>query len=76
MRRTTHPIATLLAMAAISGGILHAKDKHSKVKPAQPQDQIEVESQIPNADGPIIRFVATRHYDRSYTMPNANQGSR
>ncbi len=61
-------------MAAIGGGILHAKDKHSKVKPAQPQDQIEVESQIPNADGPITRFVATRHYDRSYIYAEREPG--
>jgi hypothetical protein len=58
----------------MGGCLLNAKDKHPKAKPAPPQDQIVVESQIANADGPVTRFVATRHYDRSYIYAEREAG--
>jgi hypothetical protein len=74
MRRTTYQLSAFITLAAISGQILHAKDKQSKVKPPQAQDQIMVESHIAAANGPIIRFVATRHYNRSYVYAERAPG--
>jgi hypothetical protein len=72
MRRTTYQVPTLLTVALIGCCILSAKDKHQK--DATPHDQIVVESQIPNADGPVTRFVATRHYNRSYIYAEREAG--
>lgn len=74
MRRTNYQIAALLTASALAGGVLHAKDKQPKAKPAAPQDQIVVESQLPNAAGPVTRFVATRHFGRSYVYAEREAG--
>jgi hypothetical protein len=66
MRKHNSRLATILIVAAVSGGGLHAKDKQTEAQTAKPQDQIEIESHIAVAAGPITRFIATRHYDRTY----------
>jgi hypothetical protein len=55
MRKSNSRLATILLVAAVCGSAGSPK-----------QDQIEIESHVAVAVGPIIRFVATRHYDRTY----------
>ena len=74
MRRTTYQLAMLVTVAVIGGRVLNAKDKHAKAKPEAAQDQIVVDSQIPNSEGPVTRFIATRHYDRSYVYAERGSG--
>jgi hypothetical protein len=50
---------------------LSAKDKH---KPAPPQDQITVAAHLAIPGAPILRFTATRHYDRSYIYAERGPG--
>jgi hypothetical protein len=66
MRKANYQLTTILIAATIGGCALQAKDNHPKTDSVQPQDQIVVEAHVANADGAITRFVATRHYNRSY----------
>jgi hypothetical protein len=52
---------------------LAAKDK-PKQKDASSQDQIVVNGHISVSGGPIVRFVATQHYDRSYVYAERGAG--
>jgi hypothetical protein len=74
MRNSGCQLLTILAVAALSGNGLTAKDKHPKSAPAKPQDQIQVEAHITVSGGPVTRFVATRHYDRSYVYAERETG--
>ena len=65
MRKSNSRLATVFLVAAVCGCQLQAKDKHSKAGSLK-QDQIEIESHVAMAAGPITRFIATRHYDRTY----------
>lgn len=56
MRKANYRLATILMVAAVSGREGHAKAR----------DQIVIESRLTVAAGPITRFIATRHYGRSY----------
>jgi hypothetical protein len=67
-------LTTIVAVAAIGGGELAAKEKHKKPEPAQPQDQIAIEAHIALGDGPVMHFIATRHYDRSYVYAERAPG--
>ncbi len=58
MRKSNTRLATVLLVAAVCGWKLQAKDKH--------QDQIEIESHVAVGPGPVTRFIATRHYGRTY----------
>ena len=58
-------ITSLLILAALT---LYAKDKHSN------QDEITVDARLSITDGPITRFVATRHYDRLYVYAERATG--
>ena len=66
MRTANYQLTTILIAATMGASTVQAKDKHPKADSAQPQDQIVVEAHVANADGAITRFVATRHYNRSY----------
>ncbi len=65
MRKSNSRLATVLLVAAVCGCGLQAKDKPAKAGSPK-QDRIEIESHVAVAAGPITRFVATRHYDRTY----------
>jgi hypothetical protein len=66
MRNSNFCAITILIAASAGSLQLDAKDKRLKTESTQPQDQIVVEAHITAADGPITRFMATRHYNRSY----------
>ena len=57
-------IPTALLVLAAGSDPMSAKDKKKPASP--PQDEITVEAHLANTGGPIVRFVATRHYSRSY----------
>jgi len=63
----------VLTMTAVTGE-LAAKDKHPKAAKTQPQDQIVIEAHIAVGDGPVTRFVATRHYDHPYVYAERGAG--
>src|SRR5580698_1248223 len=65
MRISLHHPAFAIVILAASIGQLAAKDKPKKPN-ATPQDQISVRGHIVVSGGPILRFIATQHYDRSY----------
>jgi hypothetical protein len=67
-------LAIVLTLTAVSGRVLDAKDKRPKAETAKPQDQIVIEAHITVGGGPIIRFIATRHYDRSYIYAERDAG--
>jgi hypothetical protein len=70
MRLFFNQSAILLLLA--TGSTLAAKDKHTKA-PAPP-DQISVDAHIAASGGPILRFVETRHYDRTYVYAERAAG--
>jgi hypothetical protein len=61
---------TVLIIVAAAAHQVSAKDKN---KPA-PQDQISVDAHIAVSGSPIVRFVATQHYDRSYVYAERGPG--
>jgi hypothetical protein len=63
-----------LLAATVSGPALHAKDKHRNAGSAKSQDEIVVQAHLTLADGPITRFVATRHFDRTYIYAERQAG--
>lgn len=67
-----HPAVTIIILAA-GIGELAAKDKPKQPK-ATPQDQISVSGHIVVSGGPILRFIATQHYDRSYVYAERAPG--
>jgi hypothetical protein len=71
---TTRLTVTLLTVTAICGGQLAAKDKHIRTDSAGSQDQIAIEAHIALTDGPVTRFVATKHCDRSYVYAERGPG--
>jgi hypothetical protein len=73
MRHSHISLTIILAMTAVSGN-LSAKSKHPKAATPQPPDQIAIEAHIANGDGPITRFVATRHYDHPYVYAERGAG--
>lgn len=50
---------------------LAAKDKTKK---ASPQDQISVDGHIATSGAPIVRFIATQHYGRTYVYAERGAG--
>jgi hypothetical protein len=74
MRNLNYRLAAILMVAVASGRPLVAKDKHRKTNGVNPQDQIVVDSHLRVADGPITRFIATRHYDRTYVYAEREAG--
>jgi hypothetical protein len=72
MRLSLYLTVTLFIVTA---GIpqLSAKEKHKQAA-VPPQDQIIVEAHIAIPGGPITRFTATRHYDRSYVYAERGPG--
>ena len=64
---------TIFLLLATSAGPLAAKEKHKQPAPP-PQDQISVAAHIAVSGGPVIRFTATRHYDRSYVYAERGPG--
>jgi hypothetical protein len=71
MPKSNYRLATILVAAAVTSVETDAKVKHQR---ADPQDQIEIEAHIQVAAGPVTRFVATRHYDRSYVYAEREAG--
>jgi hypothetical protein len=69
MRLSTLRVVALFLLAA-AGSQLSAKDKHKQ----PPRDQISVAAHMPLSDGPIVRFTATRHYDRAYIYAERGSG--
>jgi hypothetical protein len=67
-----HPAVTIIILAA-GIGQLAAKNKPKQPK-ATPQDQISVSGHIVVSGGPILRFIATQHYDRSYVYAERAPG--
>ena len=65
--------STAIIVAAAGVCQLAAKDK-PKPKGASSQDQIVVSSHLSVSGGPILRFVATQHYDRSYVYAERGSG--
>jgi uncharacterized secreted protein with C-terminal beta-propeller domain len=65
MRKSNSRLATVLLVAAVCGCELQAKDKPSNAGSPK-QDEIEIQSHVAVVAGPITRFIATRHYDRTY----------
>jgi len=63
---------TFLVLATIPCH-LAAKDKHKQKAPI-PQDQISVDAHIAIPGGPVVRFAATQHYDRSYVYAERGPG--
>ncbi len=75
MRTAYIPATTLLIASAVCGSSqLAAKTKHLKNDAAQSRDQIAIEANIPLTDGPVTRFVATKHFDRSYVYAEREAG--
>ena len=74
MRHIHIRLVLILTAAAVGGRMLSAKDKHPKVPGSRPQDQISIEAHIPAADGPVIGFIATKHYARSYVYAERAAG--
>ncbi len=74
MKTLNTKLTAILAVAAIGGGELAAKEKHKKPESAAPRDQIAIEAHIALGDGVVRRFVATRHYDRSYVYAEREAG--
>jgi len=63
-------VVLLLAGAAASYG----KDKNLKKQDDPSQDSIAVVAHIPLTGGPVTRFIATQHYDRSYVYAEHESG--
>jgi hypothetical protein len=66
-----HAIALLLI--AMTAQRLPAKDKQKKTKTVD-QDQISVAAHIAVTGAPILRFMATNHYGRSYVYAERGPG--
>jgi hypothetical protein len=56
----------LLAGLAAFAPAVDAKNKKPKAPPAAPKDEIEMVGHVPLTDGPVRRFLATRHYSSYY----------
>jgi hypothetical protein len=65
--------STAFFLIAVSAHQLAAKDKHKPAEP-KPQDQISVDAHLADSGGPILRFVATQHYDRAYVYAERGPG--
>jgi len=73
MRISLHHPAVAIIILTAGIGQLAAKDK-PKQPNASPQDQISVSGHIIVSGGPILRFIATQHYDRSYVYAERATG--
>ncbi len=71
MTPSKYPAIALLLIASTAQQ-LPAKDKHKK--PGLDQDQISVAAHIAVTGGPIVRFMATNHYGRSYVYAERGPG--
>jgi hypothetical protein len=74
MRPINYRLAAILTLTAMSGRHLMAKEKSRKPEPAKQQDQIVVDAHLPAGEGAVTRFIATRHYDRSYVYAQRANG--
>lgn len=63
----------VLFLAAATVNQLTAREKPKQPAPAA-QDQISVAGHIAVSGGPVLRFTATRHYDRSYVYAERAPG--
>jgi hypothetical protein len=70
--RVSQAIAFFLSIASTALP-LAAKEKHKKTAPAD-QDQISVAAHLAVPGSPILCFMATRHYDRSYVYAERGSG--
>jgi hypothetical protein len=73
MQTSTYRAAIILAVGALTGGQMSAKGKHPQSVGPKPLDQIAIEAHIAVA-GPVTRFIATKHYDRSYVYAERATG--
>jgi hypothetical protein len=53
---------------------LYGKDKRAKKQDAPPQDEITVIAHLTLTGGPVTRFTATKHYERSYVYAEHESG--
>lgn len=65
MRISLPHSAVAIVMILAGVGQVAAKDKHKQPN-ASAQDQISVSGHVVVSGGPILRFIATQHYDRTY----------
>lgn len=63
-----------MASIAIGAGPAFAKSRHSSQSSGGGHDRITIESHIPVADGPVIRFVITERNARSYVYAERGAG--
>jgi hypothetical protein len=64
-------IVLLLLTGAVAS---YGKDKTTKKHDDSPQDAITVVAHIPLTGGPVTRFIATQHYNRSYVYAEHESG--
>jgi len=65
---------TALFLIATGAHPLAAKDKRKAAPMPAHNDQISVDGHLALSGGPIVRFVATQHYDRSYVYAERGPG--
>jgi hypothetical protein len=67
-------VVAVTASVAIGAGPAFAKSRHANQTSGAGQDQITIQSHIPVADGPVIRFVATERNGHSYVYAERQSG--
>src|SRR5580692_4259063 len=67
-------LLVFFAGLALFANVAGAKTKKPKALPADPKDQIEVVAHIPLSDGPVTRFLTTRHYSSYYLYAEHGTG--
>jgi hypothetical protein len=65
---------SLLLIAGLTMLVPSVSARNKKVPPPPPKDEIEVVGHIPLMDGPVRRFLATRHYSSYYLYAEHEAG--
>jgi hypothetical protein len=65
--------ALAFLLLALAPDLVSGKDKAKRDQTPQ-QDQISVDAHIAVPGGPVVRFVATKHYDRTYVYVEHGPG--
>lgn len=63
-----------LAVGLLAASTATAKDKKPKAEPKPAQDAIEIVGHIALPDGPVTRFISTRHYGSHYLYVEHGSG--
>lgn len=67
-------IVAVVASMAVGAGPVFAKSRHSSQSSSARYDQITIESHIPLANGPVVRFVITERNSHSYVYAERGTG--